>query len=365
MTKLLIKRFIKDYENTQNSDVRTAYGKFSSIVGIVCNAILFISKLIVGTLSASVSITADAVNNLSDASSSIISLLGFKLASRPADEEHPYGHGRYEYLSGLMVAVLIMVIGVELFKSSLDKVLHPSAVEFSWVTVGVLAFSILLKTWMALFNTKTGKMIYPKTIGQAILCDAMRHNEIVFATGVAGTGKTYLAVAYAVSMLKSERVEKIILTRPAVEAGESLGFLPGDMKEKVDPYLRPLYDALNEMLGLETVEKYVEKQVIEIAPLAFMRGRTLNDAVVILDEAQNATCAQMKMFLTRMGKNCKMVVTGDVTQIDLIKKKDSGLMQACTILDHIDGISIIHLENSDVVRNPLVQKIIERYAKVE
>lgn len=163
MTKLLIKRFIKDYENTQNSDVRTAYGKFSSIVGIVCNAILFISKLIVGTLSASVSITADAVNNLSDASSSIISLLGFKLASRPADEEHPYGHGRYEYLSGLMVAVLIMVIGVELFKSSLDKVLHPSAVEFSWVTVGVLAFSILLKTWMALFNTKTGKMINSNT----------------------------------------------------------------------------------------------------------------------------------------------------------------------------------------------------------
>ena len=164
MTKLLIKRFIKDYENTQNSDVRTAYGKFSSIVGIVCNAILFISKLIVGTLSASVSITADAVNNLSDASSSIISLLGFKLASRPADEEHPYGHGRYEYLSGLMVAVLIMVIGVELFKSSLDKVLHPSAVEFSWVTVGVLAFSILLKTWMALFNTKTGKMINSNTL---------------------------------------------------------------------------------------------------------------------------------------------------------------------------------------------------------
>lgn len=233
-----------------------------------------------------------------------------------------------------------------------------------------LAFKNRLKDFkahqlQAVCKTKTGKMIYPKTIGQAILCDAMRHNEVVFATGVAGTGKTYLAVAYAVNMLKSERVEKIILTRPAVEAGESLGFLPGDMKEKVDPYLRPLYDALNEMLGLETVEKYVEKQVIEIAPLAFMRGRTLNDAVVILDEAQNATCAQMKMLLTRMGKNCKMVVTGDVTQIDLIKKKDSGLMQACTILDHIDGISIIHLENSDVVRNPLVQKIIERYAKVE
>ena len=176
MTKLLIKRFIKDYENTQNSDVRTAYGKFSSIVGIVCNAILFISKLIVGTRSASVSITADAVNNLSDASSSIISLLGFKLASRPADEEHPYGHGRYEYLSGLMVAVLIMVIGVELFKSSLDKVLHPSAVEFSWVTVGVLAFSILLKTWMALFNTKTGKMINSNTL---IATAADSRNDVI------------------------------------------------------------------------------------------------------------------------------------------------------------------------------------------
>lgn len=214
-------------------------------------------------------------------------------------------------------------------------------------------------------KTKSGKVIFAKTSNQKRLVHAFRNEKIIFASGVAGTGKTYLAVAYAVDQLKRGKIEKIILTRPAVEAGESLGFLPGDMKEKVDPYLRPLYDALNEMLGLETVEKYVEKQVIEIAPLAFMRGRTLNDAVVILDEAQNATCAQMKMFLTRMGKNCKMVVTGDVTQIDLIKKKDSGLMQACTILDHIDGISIIHLENSDVVRNPLVQKIIERYAKVE
>lgn len=176
MTKLLIKRFIKDYENTQNSDVRTAYGKFSSIVGIVCNAILFISKLIVGTLAASVSITADAVNNLSDASSSIISLLGFKLASRPADEEHPYGHGRYEYLSGLMVAVLIMVIGVELFKSSLDKVLHPSAVEFSWVSVCVLLFSILLKTWMAMFNAKTGKMINSNTL---IATAADSRNDVI------------------------------------------------------------------------------------------------------------------------------------------------------------------------------------------
>ena len=214
-------------------------------------------------------------------------------------------------------------------------------------------------------KTKAGKMIYPKTLGQALLCDAMKQNSIIFSTGVAGTGKTYLAVAYAVSMLKQEKVEKIILTRPAVEAGESLGFLPGDMKEKVDPYLRPLYDALHEMLGVETVEKYLEKEVIEIAPLAFMRGRTLNNAIVILDEAQNTTSAQMKMFLTRMGKNTKLIITGDVTQIDLVKKQDSGLTQACDILKGIEDIAIVHLKNSDVVRNPLVQKIIERYALVE
>ena len=214
-------------------------------------------------------------------------------------------------------------------------------------------------------KTKSGKMIYPKTVGQARLCDAFRNNDIVFSTGVAGTGKTYLAVCYAVSLLKSEKIQKIVLTRPAVEAGESLGFLPGDMKEKVDPYLRPLYDALYDMLGVDTVEKLLEKQVIEIAPLAFMRGRTLNDAVVILDEAQNTTQAQMKMFLTRMGKNTQMIINGDVTQIDLIKKHDSGLMQACSILEDIKGIEIVHLQTSDVVRNPLVQKIIERYAKIE
>ena len=214
-------------------------------------------------------------------------------------------------------------------------------------------------------KTRSGKLIYPKTVGQALLCDAMKKNQIVFATGVAGTGKTYLAVAYAVMMLKQEKVDKIILTRPAVEAGESLGFLPGDMKEKVDPYLRPLYDALHEMLGVEMVDKYMEKEVIEVAPLAFMRGRTLNHAIVILDEAQNTTHAQMKMFLTRMGKNTKMIITGDVTQIDLIKKQDSGLMHACDILKGIDGIEMIHLKASDVVRNPLVQKIIERYALVE
>ncbi len=214
-------------------------------------------------------------------------------------------------------------------------------------------------------KTRSGKLIYPKTLGQAILCDAFKEHDVIFATGVAGTGKTYLSVAYAVTLLRQEKIEKIILTRPAVEAGESLGFLPGDMKEKVDPYLRPLYDALYDMLGIETVEKYIERQIIEIAPLAFMRGRTLNDAVVILDEAQNSTRAQMKMFLTRMGKNTKMMINGDITQIDLIKKQDSGLMEACAILQNIPEIAIVELATEDVVRNPIVQKIIERYAKIE
>jgi len=216
-----------------------------------------------------------------------------------------------------------------------------------------------------LLRTKQGKMIFPKTENQKRLCNAFFHNDVIFATGVAGTGKTYLAVAYAVSQLKKNNISKIILTRPAVEAGESLGFLPGDMKEKVDPYLRPLYDALNEMLGAETVARYMEKEVIEIAPLAFMRGRTLNEAVVILDEAQNTTQAQMKMFLTRMGKRCQMIINGDITQTDLVKKKDSGLIQATSLLRGIDRIHIQVLDESDVVRNPLVQKIIERYAQVE
>lgn len=214
-------------------------------------------------------------------------------------------------------------------------------------------------------RTRNGKVIVPKTKHQKELVNAFQNSKITFASGVAGTGKTYLAVAFAVSELKKEKINKIILTRPAVEAGESLGFLPGDMQEKVDPYLRPLYDALNEMLGQENVEKYREKGIIEIAPLAFMRGRTLNDAVVILDEAQNATKAQMKMFLTRMGKNCRMIVNGDISQIDLIRKSDSGLIQACNILQGIDGITIQYLDQSDVLRNPLVQKIIERYEKVE
>lgn len=217
----------------------------------------------------------------------------------------------------------------------------------------------------AVGKTVNGKLIFPKTVGQRQLCKAMTKAEIVFATGVAGTGKTYLAVVYAANLLKKGDIRKIILTRPAVEAGENLGFLPGDLKEKVDPYLRPLYDALNDTLGNETVEKLIEKEVIEIAPLAYMRGRTLDNAFIILDEAQNTTRAQMKMFLTRMGFHSRIVITGDITQIDLIKKRDSGLLNAKQLLDGIEGISFVELTSLDVVRNPLVQKIIERYEEEE
>ncbi len=210
-------------------------------------------------------------------------------------------------------------------------------------------------------KTVDGKIIFPKTIGQRYLYRCMANSDIVFASGVAGTGKTYLAVVYAASLLKKGAINKIILTRPAVEAGESLGFLPGDLKEKVDPYLRPLYDALYDMFGREQVEKMLEKEIIEIAPLAYMRGRTLNHAFIILDEAQNTTKAQMKMFLTRMGFHSKIVITGDVTQIDWIKKRDSGLRDAKRLLTGIEGISFVELSSLDVVRHPLVQKIIERY----
>ena len=206
---------------------------------------------------------------------------------------------------------------------------------------------------------------YQKAIGQRHLFKCMCNSEIVFATGVAGTGKTYLAVVYAADLLKKGEIRKIILTRPAVEAGENLGFLPGDLKEKVDPYLRPLYDALYDTLGQEQVEKLLEKEVIEIAPLAYMRGRTLDNAFIILDEAQNTTRAQMKMFLTRMGFHSRIVITGDVTQIDLIKKRDSGLLNAKHLLSGIEGISFVELTSLDVVRNPLVQKIIERYEQEE
>ena len=210
-------------------------------------------------------------------------------------------------------------------------------------------------------RTYNGKLIYPKTLGQKSYYYALKNNDVVFGIGPAGPGKTYLAVVFAVAALKNNEVKKIILTRPAVEAGENLGFLPGDLKEKVDPYLRPLYDALYDMLGVEQTEKLMEKGVIEIAPLAYMRGRTLEDAYVILDEAQNTTDNQMKMFLTRLGFRSKMIVTGDISQIDLPRNTTSGLIRALDILEGVKGISFIHLSAMDVVRHPVVQRIIERY----
>ena len=204
-------------------------------------------------------------------------------------------------------------------------------------------------------------VIRPKTPGQRRYIEAIKNYDLVFAIGPAGTGKTYLAVAMAVAYLKSGKVSRIILTRPAVEAGEKLGFLPGDIQAKIDPYLRPLYDALYDMLSPETVSKYIEKGIIEIAPLAFMRGRTLNSSFIILDEAQNATIDQMKMFLTRLGFDSKAVVTGDITQIDLPSKKDSGLVDVQEVLAGVEGIAFVYFTKEDVVRHELVQKIIEAY----
>ena len=210
--------------------------------------------------------------------------------------------------------------------------------------------------------TARGKQIKCKTVGQKEYVEAIKKNTVVFGVGPAGTGKTYLAVCMAVTAFKSKQVEKIILTRPAVEAGEKLGFLPGDLHEKVDPYLRPLYDALQELLGLETYGKLMERGAIEVAPLAYMRGRTLSNAFIILDEAQNTTKEQMKMFLTRMGEGSKTVVTGDVTQIDL-DGKESGLVHATGILEGVEGVSVIRLTAKDVVRHPLVMRIIRAYEK--
>ena len=209
----------------------------------------------------------------------------------------------------------------------------------------------------------SGKPIKPKTVGQKKYCDMIRKNTITFGVGPAGTGKTYLAVALAVTAFKQKQVQRIILTRPAVEAGEKLGFLPGDLQTKVDPYLRPLYDALQEMFGLETYAKLMEKGVIEVAPLAYMRGRTLSNAIFILDEAKNATREQMKMFLTRLGDASKMVITGDMTQTDLPEGKTSGLKHAVGILRGVDDIAVCTLTEKDVVRHPLVQSIVRAYEK--
>lgn len=213
-----------------------------------------------------------------------------------------------------------------------------------------------------LFGTR-GNPIKPKTVNQLKLVQMVRENDLVFALGPAGTGKTYISVAMAVKALKDKVVKKIIITRPAVEAGENLGFLPGDLKEKIDPYLRPIYDALNDMIPFEKLRYYMEREVIEIAPLAYMRGRTLNNAFILLDEAQNTTPMQMKMFLTRMGPESKMVVTGDASQIDLPHNQKSGLKEASRILAGVKGIGFVELNEKDVVRHKLVRDIIEAYQK--
>ncbi|HET6274293.1 MAG TPA: PhoH family protein [Bacteroidota bacterium] len=207
------------------------------------------------------------------------------------------------------------------------------------------------------------QIIRAKTPGQRAYLRQVRKNDIVFAVGPAGTGKTYMAVALAVASLKNNEITKIVLTRPAVEAGESLGFLPGDLKEKIDPYLRPLYDALDDMIPAEKLRGYIEKRVIEIAPLAYMRGRTLNNAYVILDEAQNASAMQMKMFLTRLGPNSRAIITGDVTQIDLPTKSASGLVQIQEVLKNVEGIAFVYFDRNDVVRHRLVKDIIDAYDK--
>jgi phosphate starvation-inducible protein PhoH and related proteins len=207
----------------------------------------------------------------------------------------------------------------------------------------------------------TGKHVRPRTDGQGRYVQSLKTHDVVLCVGPAGTGKTYLAVGWAVSLLRTGQVKKIVLVRPAVEAGERLGFLPGDLVAKINPYLRPLFDALNDIMEVETVKRYLEADVIEILPLAYMRGRTLNNACIILDEGQNATVAQMKMFLTRMGHNAKIVVTGDTTQIDLPKTTRSGLVDAVHRLRDVEGIGVIHLDNADIVRNPIVTRIVKAY----
>ncbi len=212
-------------------------------------------------------------------------------------------------------------------------------------------------------HTMNGKPVKPKTAGQKKYVDSIRDHMIVFGLGPAGTGKTYLAVALAVRSLKNREARKIILSRPAVEAGEKLGFLPGDMKDKIDPYLQPLYDALEDMIPIAKLKEYMENNIIQIAPLAFMRGRTLNDAIIVLDEAQNTTTHQIKMFLTRLGMGSKMIVTGDTTQIDLPRSTSSGLIHALRVLDGVKGIGKVEFEKKDIVRHHLVQRIVEAYER--
>ncbi|UGU16827.1 PhoH family protein [Sinomicrobium kalidii] len=225
--------------------------------------------------------------------------------------------------------------------------------------------SPILENGQVLLHGVNGRLIKAQTVNQQRLVDQMKKNDMVFAIGPAGTGKTYTGVALAVKALKEKQVKRIILTRPAVEAGENLGFLPGDLKEKLDPYMQPLYDALRDMIPAEKLQNYLETGIIQIAPMAFMRGRTLDNAFVILDEAQNTTHAQMKMFLTRMGKNAKFMITGDPGQIDLPRRIISGLKEAILVLKDVKGIGVVYLDDKDVIRHRLVKNIIEAYKKIE
>ena len=218
---------------------------------------------------------------------------------------------------------------------------------------------------LVLARSQRGKLLRPRTLRQKAYVEAMESNDLTFALGPAGTGKTFLATVLGVRMLTERKIERLVLTRPAIEAGERLGFLPGDLQQKVDPYLRPLYDALHSLLGPEKTSTMLEKGVIEVAPLAYMRGRTLDEAFVILDEAQNTTSAQMRMVLTRLGERSRMVVTGDVTQVDLPPGQLSGLVEAAELLSRVEGVSVCHLTSADVMRHPLVQRVIEAYAHKE
>ncbi|NLY88273.1 MAG: PhoH family protein [Firmicutes bacterium] len=273
------------------------------------------------------------------------------------------------YLSGENQAVNRALAVLEELKAQVENGIVPGPSEIRYALDLVKSGNKIEKksgfTREVVQVTHRGKKIYPRTLGQRQYVDAIRENNLTFGIGPAGTGKTYLAVTMAVAALQSKEVARIILTRPAVEAGEKLGFLPGDLQEKVDPYLRPLYDALFDLLGMDLYQRYNERRIIEIAPLAYMRGRTLEDSFIILDEAQNTTPEQMKMFLTRMGFGSKMVVTGDITQVDLPKGETSGLVEATGILEGIPGIAVVYLSDQDVVRHELVQKIIRAYERYE
>ncbi|UNC93930.1 PhoH family protein [Candidatus Contubernalis alkalaceticus] len=276
--------------------------------------------------------------------------------------------GEYLLLQGQPQEIKMVTFLMERLKELLTKgnTLTPSEISYAINMVKQNQGDKLEEVFSQLvYVTTRGKKIKPKTLGQKKYVNSIKNNDIVFGIGPAGTGKTYLAMAMAIASLKNKEVQKLVLTRPAVEAGEHLGFLPGDFQEKIDPYLRPLYDALYDLLGVETFQKYMEKGIIEVAPLAYMRGRTLDDSFIILDEAQNSTSEQMKMFLTRLGFGAKAVVTGDITQIDLPKGKFSGLAQVPKIIKNITGIEIVYFTEKDVVRHPLVQQIIKAYEKYE